>query len=285
MSEEAVDEMRWCPRCERGMPASRCTPVELGVFAGERALTCPTCQGVTRGVEVVEHRPMPAHFLDALRFPAVDDGAYAWIGLGVGLWFFSHLPWIGGAASVCIFVTYALSVVQHVARGRKGMPMPTEFTHLDDYLFPAFRAGLAMLPGLFPMVLALGAGAGLPRWLYGALGGVTATFALAWLPGALAWASMGPGWFESLDPRAVLAMAQRAPRDYLRVVGAVWALALGQSVVLDVSRALSYALRVVPVLPGVLAWTLAVFLPLVMARVVGTFLRERATELGLDEAR
>ena len=51
-----VDEMRWCPRCERGMPARRCRVVELGALSSDRARLCPTCDGVTRAVEVRPHR-------------------------------------------------------------------------------------------------------------------------------------------------------------------------------------------------------------------------------------
>lgn len=276
-----LDEMCWCPRCERGMPASRCRLVNLGPLSGDPARLCPTCDGVTRGVDVRPHRTLANCYTEALRYPVADGAPNAWLAFSVGVWFFWHLPLAGEGAAACVAITYLLTVVRHGARGHDGLPQPSDFVGWFDIVLPTLRALLAALPGAIPLGLVLTHGDRLPRALALLLTALTAAIALAWAPGALAWAALGDGLASALDPRAVLALATRAPRDYALTVGALWALVVAELLVAGLGLALVAHMDFLPVLPSLVATVAAMYLPLVMARIVGLLLRERAHALGV----
>ncbi len=276
------DPTHWCPRCERGVAASKCRPVELGDLSGKHVLVCSTCGAVTRPVDVVEHTELAPLYLGALRYPVASGHIPAFLGLSTGAWFFSHLPLLGDAFAASIVVTYLLSVVPHAARGRDSLPEPTDFIHFTDYLFPAARALVACLVGFLPLIVVAFYGGFLPSSLRLALAVITGAVALAWLPGAMAWASIAGGVTDAADPRPVLAIVTRVPRDYAFTVAAVWALGVAHLALVAAAAIAARALHLLPILPGVMFYAAGIYMPMVMARVVGLLLRARRFEIGVD---
>ncbi len=282
VADAAYDPTHWCPRCERGIPASKCRPVELGELSGAHMLVCSTCGSVTRPVDVVESVELAPLYRAAIRYPVDDGHALGLVALAAGAWFFSHVPLAGGAFALAIVITYLLSVIPHTARGRDTLPEPSDFVHFTDYLWPALRATAACVPGVAPFVLVGIYGDGLPSALRTLLLAVTGALAMAWLPGAAAWAAMTNTLGSALDPRPVLAVVTRVPREYAFTVAVVWGLCLVGVMLTSVVEQLTGSFRFLPIVPAVIRYTAAIYAPMVMARVVGLLLRARRDEIGVD---
>lgn len=271
---------RWCPRCERGVAPERCRAVELG---SQPALLCGTCGSVTRGVEVAEARALGPLYLDALRYPATRDGVIALVALGAGAWVLGHFPFLGALLSLGVVATWLLAVVRHTAAGRDGPPPPEDFVHWTDILAPLARMAAALLVAALPLAGAFALAPALPAAARVALGALAAAVSIAWVPGAVATAAFAGGVVRALSPVPTLALVTRIPRDYALTVAALWALAPAGLAVAAAAAATSHALRVVPALPSVAAWAASLYVPAVMARVLGVLLRERRMEIGLDD--
>jgi hypothetical protein len=251
-------------------------------MTGTRVLLCATCGGVTRAVEVVEHIELGPLYLGALRYPFADGHLAGYFGLSAGVWFFSHVPMAGEPFAAAIAATYLLSVVPHTARGRDTLPEPTDFIHFTDYLVPAGRALASCALGCAPFVMVLTVGDALPGVLQGILALVTGAMALAWIPAAMAWASIAQEFMRAADPRPPLAIITRAPKEYAFTVWVVWGLGAAHLAAMALASWVGHALRWLPVVPGVLVTAAWIYAPMVMARVVGLLLRARKFEIGVD---
>lgn len=276
------DPTHWCPRCERGVAASKCRPVELGDLSGAHVLLCATCGAVTRPVDVVERADLTPLYVGALTYPVSTGHLPAFLGLSSGVWFFSHVPLVGDLFAAAIAVTYLLSVVPHTAKGRDSLPEPTDFVHFTDYLWPASRALVACLVGFAPLLAVLLYGGALPFALRAIFTALTGAVALAWLPGAMAWASIAGRVADAADPRPVLAIVTRAPRDYALTVAAVWGLGVAHVILVTSAVGVARSLCFVPIVPSIGLWAAGIYMPMVMARVVGLLLRARRVEIGVD---
>lgn len=243
---------------------------------------CSTCGSVTRPVDVVEHVELGPLYLGALKYPMGAGHHVAFLALAVGAWFFSHVPVAGPAFAMAVVITWLLSVVPHTARGNDTLPEPTDFVHFTDYIVPTLRAFAACAAGFAPFVLTASYAGPLPWAVRAPLLAITGAAALAWLPGAMAWASIAGRVTDALDPRPVLAIVTRAPSDYARTVATVWALGVAHVFLVLAAAAMERALCFFPIVPGIAYWAAGIFMPAVMARVVGLLLRARRFEIGVD---
>lgn len=264
------------------MAASKCRPVDLGDLSGARVLLCATCGAVTRPVDVVERAELMPLYLGALTYPVATGHLPAFLGLSAGVWFFSHVPLVGDLFAAAIAVTYLLSVVPHTARGRDSLPEPTDFVHFTDYLWPASRALVACLVGFAPLLAVAFYGGAFPLALRVLLTALFGAVALAWLPGAMAWASIAGRVADAADPRPVLAIVTRAPRDYAVTVATVWGLGVAHVILVMSAVGVARSLCFFPIVPSIGVWAAGIYMPMVMARVVGLLLRARRVEIGVD---
>lgn len=282
-SAPSDDPTRWCPRCERGMPASKCRSVALGERSAHVTLLCGACGGVTRAVDVIERVSLGELYRGALRYPFADGHGSGVVALGAACWFVTKLPLAGTLVAMAIVTTYLLSVVQRTALGHDDLPAPTDFVHWTDYLGPAARCVAAVSVGALPLAVLALAGPRMPHALWWTLLVPAALFFWAWAPGALAWASMTEGFFDAMRPAPVLALITRVPRDYALTVGVLWALAAAYGVALSLAMLAAHSVAAVPVLPGVFVGVVGVAIPMIMARIVGLLLRARRMDIGMDE--
>jgi len=279
---EAEAPLLWCGQCAVEHPASACRDV---VLAGEGVKLCPGCGLVVRPLVHVQREPLGTVFLGAFRYPLNQDGAVALVALAVGCWALRLVPVLGGVLAMGVSLGYLFVVVRHTGRGRDTLPAPTEFEGLSDILAPAVRFVLAGLMALVPLLYVLsranlsapGASVSVPGLVIAGL------WAVAWMPAAMAVAAHQEGCLGSLNPVPVVQVIARIPGDYARTV-LVLAPLVVLSVGVDVVAAMLLRGVRVPVVTSVVAiafTAVGLYLPMVMSRILGLLLRERAAELGL----
>ncbi|MEZ4391851.1 MAG: hypothetical protein R3A48_12200 [Polyangiales bacterium] len=270
--------MQYCPRCSLEHPRGRCAPTKV---AHETLLLCPSCGGVTRAVTVTEREPLLAVYGRAWRYALSSDGAVALVALAIGSWLLSLVPLVGGLLAAGVKLSYLFSVIRATARGSDDLPHAVEFEGWSDVIRPTVRATLAMVVALAPLMFSLGYAHDSPA-LY-PLVALSATWAAAYLPGAMLVASLHEGCLGGANPLPVLELARRIPRDYAVTAGVLVALCVPMAMI---NAAAARVAIPVPVLSTVLKIALeavALAMPLGLARILGLLLRERADEVALDE--
>lgn len=276
--DEAPPAMRWCGRCRVEHPAEAC---RLSALAGEAVRLCPTCGMITREIVHTERAALWAVYLGALRYPLQQEGAPTLLALAVGAWLLGFVPIVGGLLAMGAVLGYLFLVVRQTGAGRDALPQAADFTGFGDLIAPAVRFLLAGLVALAPLAWAsVRAGALGGSWALVALAGL---WAMAWMPAATAVAAHQDGCLGALNPVPVVQVIARIPADYARTVAALVPLCLLTLAVEAAGQGIVRAVPV-PVLSTVLrlvASAAGLYGPLVMARVLGLLLRERAEELGL----
>ncbi len=273
----------WCGRCLAEHPEAACRAAQLG---GEVVRLCPGCGLVVRALVHVERQPLTTVYLGALRYPFNQDGAVALLALAVGGWALRLAPVVGGLLAMGVTLGYLFVIVRQTGQGRDAMPAPTEFEGFSDILAPAVRFVFAALVALIPLALVVTrVGPSLGQGGAGAVVvGLAGLWAVAWMPAAVAVAAHLDGCLGALNPIPVVQVIARIPVDYAKTVAVLVPL-MALSVGVDAAAAgVAMGVRV-PVLSAVVKIVMGavgLYLPMVMARIVGLLLRERSVELGLD---
>ena len=190
---------QYCPRCSLELPRERCTPTKVGL---ETLLLCATCGGVTRAVTVTEREPLLTVYRRAWRYVLTSDGAVALVALAIGSWLLSLVPLVGGLLAAGVKLSYLFSVIRATARGSDDLPHSVEFVDWSDVIRPTVRATLATVVAFAPLMFSLGyahdSAALIP------LVALSATWAAAYLPGAMVVASLHEGCLGGANPLPVL---------------------------------------------------------------------------------
>lgn len=270
--------MQFCPRCAAERAREACRPSKLGT---EEVLLCGVCGMVTRAVAQTSREPLLAVYATALRYPFQQGAAIALGALAIGAWVLSFVPFVGGLFAGGVVVGYLFSIVRVTAVGKDELPAAADFEGITDLARPMVRVLVALAVALGPVVLGFGYlhdSAALPLAL--ALGGA---WAVGYVPGALAIASLQDGCLGAANPIPVVELARRIPRAYATTV-AVLAGAAVPAVFLRV--AIVAAIPPIPLVSTALrvaGSAVSLVIPVMMARVLGLMLRECRDELGLGD--
>lgn len=241
-------------------------------------LACPTCGGLAH-VAVERVPEQRDDLLDVLRRPFTEDGGVTVFALAVpaGLTIIpiNFLPAIFACIYLGCLAGYYFQTVEHIGRGRPGLPFSIETTS---------RSGVAIALGRGLACLLVGVG---PAALWGAFvpGLPVVTFLLLVLGAALAPAaiiavSVSRNGFVALWPFFWARVMARAPAAYGRLVGlftastAVWALGIVIA---------ANTLGRIPIAGAFLVGAVNAALALLQATLVGGFLRRNSAELGYDD--
>ncbi len=270
-----ADEVRdhHCPRCDTWWPVRDLVTIALG---SETALLCPTCRGFAVHYPSVVRKPLWPMVLGSTRYIATTEGWIAIVALALGM---ALIP----RGSIVLAVGYLMAVVRASARGEDSLPQSLDFTSLWDILRPVLRLSLACVIAALPY-LCVTAIQG-PGLVWGLLRGLAVIVGFGYLPAAIAHASHCEATLTALNPFPPLALITRIPREYGLLTLGLGAMATVAWFVPPVCRLLLGPWTLLPVVPAVLVNTASLVVPMLMARVMGIVLRERATELGLEASR
>jgi hypothetical protein len=273
-----VAALQQCQTCQRPW----CYDCIARVNFGGRTLTgCPMCRHPlqeinretvastrqTTGIGELLSRPFRTEpLLTALVLSVV-----AWLDFlpGVGRFF----SWIGFGA----VVAYYFEVIDHIGRGRSGMPETSEaFEDVGSLRRLAQRGILCMLAGAAPYLV----------WKFVLGPHEDNSQAVMWLaagqlymPAVLLTVVITGSTAGALWPVAWLQIASRAPLEYLVLVF----MFLVSTVILCVAHAgLPVALSIIPVVGRLAALTIERVLWFTQAALVGGFLARNAEKFGWD---
>ncbi len=277
-------------------------------------LSCRACGG--RAEAIIVHRSEQASLADRLgnvwRYPFTQHGLALVLAVGTFLTVFSYLTqaafilgrWFPAALGAGIFWGSFLAIVRASARGENDVPLP-EFSEVGaDWIAPALRGLLATSVVWFPLVaylvlvggwnvlqyvdrlmedpmfFATGKFQSIPgeqllkdpvAWVMGVAG-------LVYLPIALVLAATGTSLLDILNPLRGVRAIRALGRDYGVTLGALFTLGL----VFLVVRFVTSEIRALDLGIGTRwpAEVLEVFVPFIMARVLGLLVYTRGDVLG-----
>ncbi|MBI2892230.1 MAG: hypothetical protein HYY06_01670 [Deltaproteobacteria bacterium] len=197
----------------------------------------------------------------------------------------TSLPMVGGAFRVVYLAAlsgYYFRIVEHVGRGREGLPGPSDafedaWTLIRDVARGVVCALVALAPIIVWLVLDRRAGEMLER---GSLAPLALVFiGLALAPAAILGVVLTRSTIGAVWPVTWIRIVSRAPISYLRLValflaaGVVWA---------TVGRLASLLFGRIPFLGEALEATALNLVVFLQAALVGGFVRRNADELGYE---
>lgn len=250
-------------------------------------LLCPLCSLATE--PVIVHAPqadLVSVYLGAFRFPFQRDGLIPLVALAIGVWAVGYFPLVGGFLSLSITAGYCFSVMRHTARGKDEAPFADDVSSWFEIARPGLRVLMAGVMGLGPLIfLALRHTVMNERSGLSAVGmALCGLWAVALLPAMLVVAAYREGCLSVLNPLPVVALISAIPGAYAKTVAMLLPLGVGAAVVWQTCLALAAMVRVplLGALVTVAAWAVALYLPLVIARILGLLVREHRGPLGID---
>jgi hypothetical protein len=281
-------------------------------------LSCRACGG--RAEPFLVHRSEQASLAERLgnvwRYPFTQHGLALVVALGTVLTLFGYLTqaafilvrWIPATLSAGIFWGCFLAIVRASGRGENDVPIPEYAEVGADWIAPALRGLLATSVVWFPllaylvfvggwsvlqymdrltedpMFFATGRFHAIPgeRLLNDPLAWGVGLAGLAYLPIALVLAATGASLLDMVNPLRGLRAIRGLGRDYGVTLGALFTLGL----VFLVVRLVASEIRALDLGIGTRwpAEILELFVPLVMARVLGLLLYTRGDVLGYGPA-
>lgn len=261
-----------CAPCERYFDRGELKIVAAGTGV---ILQCPAC-----GLAVREERSRPvvtfaALLADAVKYPLQKEALIAELALGIMGWAFYTLLGGGALLELSVVAAYFLEVARHTADGSDHPPMPADYVDLSDPIRPAFRCFFALSVAYAPALL-IGVRADGPVASWTAL--AYALFGSIYLPGGLILAAHSNGWFAPANVAKAIALASRVGRKYMLTV-VVLGIAMPFGFWLWNFLATNAIVLPVPVVPGVVAHTIACYVPVALGRLLGLVVREHAHQL------
>jgi hypothetical protein len=243
------------------------------VLAGSGVLwSCPVCGMATRQERSRVVVPFHRLALRAFAFPLQRDALAAIFALGVFDFVVQKLSPGGGLMiSAGLVAAYFLEVVRSTADGSDHPPMPTDYVEATDLIRPMWRAFLAGAIAIVPAIaagIALGTAPALACLVLG----------LLYLPGGLLIAAHSNRWLAPANVPSALHIGARIGKPYA-LVAALLAL-LGPLCLVVWVDAIELAMLVpIPIVPGLVANTATLVVPIALARIVGLLVREHRPEL------
>ena len=242
------------------------------VPAGSGVLwTCPRCDYAVR--EERSRVVLPFHEIirGAFRYPFQSEALVAIVGLGLVNWVLTFV--IGGGTLIAagLVATYFLEVVRSTAAGSDHAPMPTDYVDAGDLVRPMWRTFLAAAIAIAPAIL-------LGVYVHPAAGLVYLALGAVYLPGGLVIAAHSDGWLSPANVPNAIRLAARIGRPYILVAALLATLGpLAIYMWLELTaRAPSLP---VPFVPAIAANIVTLFLPIILARILGLLVREHLPEI------
>jgi hypothetical protein len=270
-----------CTRCQRGW----CEACTRKVHVAERTIeSCPHCNAPVR-----EPTPGVAAGADeswgaTLLRPFSVEALLTALAIAVPSWIASFLSGLGAllfslVAFACV-TAYYFQTIDHIGRGRPGMPEPTGgVDSWGDVISLTWRGCLCIVIGFAPFLywfflVARGQAEANPFVGLGML-----LVGQAYMPAAILCVVITDSNVGAIWPPAWIQIMARAPASYLALVGLyIASLAAGWFL----RGVLGQAALHVPFVGTLLAVAIGNALTFVQAAVVGGFLRRNAEHFGYD---
>jgi hypothetical protein len=175
------------------------------------------------------------------------------------------------------------ALIRSSASGSEDLEAPEFNDLLSGIIVPAagglIGTGVVWVPGVvYWFFLKQGSGSPLTDpvlWILAIVG-------LIYMPMALMAAATNSGFLRMLNPVYMFVYIKRLGADYALAVFTILVLCV-PAVLIGLLSALLYAIPL-PILPGILAASVRLLVPFMMARVLGLLLYMRGAELGLSRA-
>ena len=223
--------------------------------------------------------PYAERIRDAWRYPLTRSGAMVMVTAG---FVFAYCVSVISLTPLVIALFYAsfLGLTMQTATSASEELEPPDFTKAGDVLLPALKGIVASSLLFAPAVAYLHYGrewmldgifADPVIWLLGAFG-------LAYVPMALLVAAGGNGLLTILNPLAVIGYAVDLGKDYLVCAAVLWPLAIIQLELATIFA--TSGLLAGNFLLAWPAWSALLYVPFVIARVLGMLLYTRGDAVG-----
>ncbi|WP_375765696.1 hypothetical protein NR798_28785 [Archangium gephyra] len=272
----------FCPACDAKL-CPDCAVLES--VASTDLLSCARCGGAVEEFKVHRsHAPFSRRLLGTWSYPLRKSGLLALLAVGAvvamsrGL--ASILPFVPGLILLTIwlgsFWGSLFWIVRGTAMGAEHFTAPDFHDVHHDLVSPAIRGTVATALIWVPAVLFI--------WNADETNGSIAMFAVMVLatvlyaPMALLFAATGQGTLSLLNPFKVIGIGMRLGRAYLVVAAWMVPLALLHLVLMFVAGKVSSLS--IPLLPSVVGEALSLYVPFVMARMLGLLLYVHGDRVG-----
>jgi hypothetical protein len=271
-----------CPACDTKL-CPDCTVLES--VASTELLSCARCGGAVEECKVHRsHAPFSRRLLGAWHYPLKKSGLLALLAVGAvvamsrGL--SSILPFVPGLILLTIwlgsFWGSLFWIVRSTSMGAEHFTAPDFHDVHHDLVSPAIRGTVATALIWVPALLFF--------WKADEMNGSVAMFGvmvlatLLYAPMALMFAATGEGTLSLLNPFKVIGIAMRLGQSYLVVAAWMVPLALLHLVLMFVATKVSSLS--IPLLPSVLGEAISLYVPFVMARMLGLLLYVHGDRVG-----
>ncbi|HEX8437425.1 hypothetical protein [Archangium sp.] len=277
----------FCPACNANL-CPGCAILEvLESEAFTELLSCGRCGGAAEVLKV--HRSQSSfgkQLLGAWRYPLKKSGLLALLAVGAVVALsravFNFLPFLPGVVFLAVwlgsFWGALFWIVRSTALGAEHFTAPDFHNIFHDLVDPAIRGVMATLLIWVPAVIFFarnGDTRGATFWLM-------VLITLLYAPLALLFAATGQSKRSLLNPIKVVDVGMRLGRPYLMVVAWMVPLSLVGMILLAVDEGLSSL--PVPLVASLLGEAISLYVPFVVARMLGLLLYTHGDRVGYGMA-
>lgn len=273
-----------CTGCDEAL----CVQCAVRRPAGtETLIACRRCGALARTLYVARGRGAYASLLpQAFVYPFSLNGFWMMAAFGIGLYAIAAVGAHRFASA--LLVSYLFLVVRVSALGKHDVPDADDFTNLADLAATLGKALLAFVLSVVPAVAYVFVAEKVnPQGWFGhfdePLLWVALLLGLLWTPVAMMFAAIQSPIATIVNPLSALQVVRVLRVDYVLLLAVFWGLMLVSQVV-DVFGAVFAANLPVPILGGVVAKSVGMYVPLVGARALGQLLYARGPEFGYGQA-
>lgn len=253
----------------------------------ETLIGCRRCGALARTLYVARGRGAYASLLPpAFVYPFSLNGFWMMAAFGIGLY---AIDAVGlHRVANALLVSYLFLVVRVSALGKHDVPDADDFTNVMDLGATLGKALLAFVLSIVPAVAYVFVAEKVnPKGWFGhfdePLLWVALLLGLLWTPIAMLFAAIQSPIATIVNPLSALQVVRVLRLDYVLLLAAFWGLMLVSQVV-DVFGAVFAANLPVPILGGVMAASIGMYVPLVGARALGLLLYARGPDFGYGQA-
>jgi hypothetical protein len=216
----------------------------------------------------------------ALAYPLSFHGLTALVGLGLVMGFMPRFTLMGFILAWGIFWAYMFALIEQSADGSAAIEAPDFTSMWDDIFGPAVRGfaatGIIWIPAV--LIVVFGISAGSPIGAMWIPLGLVVLAGIFYAPMAVVVAATRNPFYQVVNPYFVIVCVGRLGADYAIAVGVVVLLG-GLQLLVKLLAGIVEQLPI-PLLSTWLAAVIGLYLPFVMARVLGLLLYVRGADLG-----
>jgi hypothetical protein len=251
-------------------------------------VVCAHCGGFAQPILVPRiPETFPALILGSFVFPFSLTGFLTLFVWGL---LFTITSYIGVAATgvaAVVFISHLLLVIRLTSVGEHDLPDVQDFSNILELLGALFRFVLVAAAASFPFLVyaTYVKGATNPSaYFEDPVAYATLFIGFIWAPMACVLAATNSPITAVINPAVAIVYSTKIFGDYLLATLAFWLLGVGAVVIAAAGMFFTTTVEM-PLLPRLYSNTVAVYLPLVMARILGLLLLTRGADLGYGSAR